>query len=268
MYTSNISNITQFGFKSQSGCFLYSDRLNQTIITTINDQNISSITITFISQNHREIQRIDMKNYIVERIKLLDDDNYNTERFYGLIGKQGEDWVRILPDIEYPEFAVEYIGNEQFVHYFREEANMAITKEGIIIMYSNIIDGILFTVQELVKIGKLEPCYRKMIIRHILFDVKFYYSPADKEIIRFEDSDIQSEEDRKFIYRDSSNKEKIYLDTICIFESFSPEKRKQMMFKIIYDELIQTSHRPNRYYDWCLDSEDQLRISKLFNCIR
>jgi hypothetical protein len=104
-----------------------------------------------------------------------------------------------------------------------------------------------------------------MIIRHIPFDVKFYYSPLDKEIIRFEDSDIQSE-DRKYII--NSQKDKLYLDTICIFESFSPEKRKQMMFKIIYDELIQTSHIPNRYYDWCLDSEDQLRISKLFNCIR
>jgi hypothetical protein len=264
MYTSNISNITQFGFKSQSGCFPYSDRLNQTIINAINDPNIPSPIVMCISQNHREMQRVNLKKYIVECTNLLDGYSYDKERFYGLIGKQGEDWVRIVPDIEYPEFAVEYIGNEQFVHYFREEASMAITKEGIIIMYSNIIDGILFTVQELVKIGKMEPCYRKMIIRHILFDVKFYYSPADKEIIKFEDSDIESEGDRKFIYRDSSNREKIYIDTIRIFESFSPETRKQIMFKMIYDELIQTSHIPNRYYDWCLDTEEQLRISKLF----
>ncbi len=121
---------------------------------------------------------------------------------------------------------------------------------------------VLFTINEILTIGKMAPHYRKMIIRHIPFDVKFYYSSTDKEIIRFEDSDVQSEEDRKYII--NPQKDKIYLDTIRVFESFSPEKRKQMMFKMFYDELIQTSHRPNRYYYWCLDTEDQLRISKLF----
>jgi len=264
MYTSNISNITQFGFKSQRGHFPYSDRLNRLILDTISDPNIHSITITCISTHHREIQRIDLKQYILERIRLLDDDMSDTERFYGLIGKQGEDWVRIVPNIEYPEFTVEYIGVEPYVHYFRAEASMAITKEGIIIMYSNIIDEILFTINEIRTIGKMEPRHRKITIRHIPFDVKFYYSSEDKDIVRFEDSDIQTEEDRKFIYRDTSNREKVYLDTIKVFVSFSPEKRKKIIFETIRDELIEKSYEPNRHYHWCLDEDDKKRISSLF----
>ena len=264
MYTSNISNITQFGFKSQSGCFPYSDRLNQTILNAISESNIPSPIVMCISQNHREIQRVNLKQYTVECTNLLDGYSYDKERFYGLIGKQGEEWVRIVPDIEYPEFTVEYIGAEPYVHYFREEASMAITKEGILVMYSDIFDGILFTVNEIRTIGKLEPCYRKMIIRHIPFDVKFYYSHSDKDIVRFEDSDIQTEEDRKFIYRDTSNREKVYLDTIKVFVSFSPEERKKIIFETIRDELIEKSYEPSRHFRWCLDEDDKKRISSLF----
>jgi hypothetical protein len=264
MYTSNISNITQFGFQNKQGCFPYSDRLNQIILDTISDPSIPTTIISCISPHHREIQRVNLKQYTVERVSLslLEDDNYDKERFYGLIGKQGEDWVRIVPDIEYPDFTVEYIGVEPYVHYFRTEDSMAITKEGIVMMCNYTSSEVLFTINEILTIGKMAPHYRKMKIRHIPFDVKFYYSPADKEIIKFEDCDIESEGDRKYII--NSQKDKIYLDTIRIFESFSPETRKHILFQTIYDELIQTSHRPNRYYDWCLDVHDQLRISKLF----
>jgi hypothetical protein len=279
MYTSKTAGITQFGFQDKRGYFPYSDRLNQIILDTISDPSIPTIIISCISPHHREIQRVNLKQYTVERVSLslLDDDNYDKERFYGLIGKQGEDWVRIVPDIEYPDFTVEYIGVEPYVHYFRTEDSMAITKDGILVMYS---DEILFTINEILTIGKMAPHYRKMIIRHIPFGVKFYYSPSDKEIKQFEDSDIQSEENdknpcsgsfqrkeeenRKFIYRDSSNKEKIYLNTIKVFVSFSPETRKKIIFEKIYDELIQKSYEPTRYYNWCLDEEDRLRISKLF----
>jgi hypothetical protein len=268
MYISDITGIIQFGFQNKQGCFPYSDRLNQIILDTISDPSIPTIIISCISPHHREIQRVNLKQYTVERVSLslLDDDNYDKERFYGLIGKQGEDWVRIVPDIEYPDFTVEYIGVEPYVHYFRTEDSMAITKEGIVMMCNYTSSEVLFTINEILTIGKMAPHYRKMTIRHILFDVKFYYSPIDKDIIRFDNSNIQCEEDRKYII--NPQKDKIYLDTIRIFESFSPETRKQMMFKMIYDELIQTSHIPYRYYDWCLDTEDQLRISKLFNCIR
>ena len=258
--------ITQFGFQNKQGCFPYSDRLNQIILDTISDPSIPTITISCISQHHREIQRVNLKQYIVERINLLDYDNYDKyyeERFYGLTGKKGEDWVRIVPDIEYPEFTVEYIGVEPYVHYFRTEANMAITKEGIITMYNDTSNEILFTINEIITIGKMEPRHRKMTIRHIPFDVKFYYSLADKDIVRFEDSDIQSELDRKFIYRDNS-KEKIYLDTIQVYVSFSPEERKKIIFETIRDELIQKSYEPSRYYNWCLDEEEKIRISSLF----
>lgn len=263
MYTSDISNITQFAFKSQTGCFPYSDRLNRLILDTINDPNIPSITITCISTHHREIQRVNLKQYTLERVRLLDDDMNDKERFYDLMGKQGKDWVRIVPDIEYPEFTVEYIGVEPYVHYFRTEANMAITKEGIITMYNDISNEILFTINEIITIGKMEPRHRKMTIRHIPFDVKFYYSSDDKYIVRFEDSDIQTEEDRKFIYR-ANSKEKIYLDTIKVFVSFSPEERKKIIFNTIRDELIQKSHEPSRHYRWCLDEDDKKRISSLF----
>ena len=140
---------------------------------------------------------------------------------------------------------------------------MAITREGIVTMYNNTSNEILFTINEIVTIGKMEPRHRKMTIRHIPFDLKFYYSSKDKEIVRFEDSDIQIESDRKFIYRDSS-KEKIYLDTIKVFVSFSPEERKKIIFETIRHELIQKSYEPSRYYNWCLDEDEKTRISSLF----
>jgi hypothetical protein len=260
------SGITKFGFQNKQGCFPYSDRLNQIILDTISDPSIPTITITCISSHHREIQRVNLKQYIVERINILDDDIYDKyyeQRFYGLTGKKGEDWVRIVPDIEYPEFTVEYIGVEAYVHYFRGEAGMAITREGVVTMYNHMSIEILFTINEISTIGKMEPRHRKMTIRHIPFDVKFYYSSKDKEIVRFEDSDIQSEFDRKFIYKDSS-KEKIYLDTIKVFVSFSPEERKKIVFESIRNELIQKSYEPSRYYNWCLDEDEKTRISSLF----
>jgi hypothetical protein len=260
MYTSDITGIVQFGIQTTHGFFPYTDRLNNIILNGIRE-NVQKITLTCITPYHREVHMVDIKNFIVERMYLLDGDTNNKERFYGLIGKRNEQWVRIVPDIEYPEFAIEYIGNEPYAHYFRIEAAMAVTNQGVVVMYSDNSQEVLFTVHELVKIGKMERCYRQLNIRHVPFDVKFYYSPADKNIMRFENSDIQSE-DRKYII--NSQKDKIYLDTIRIFESFSPETRKRMLFQTIYDELIQTTHIPNRYYDWCLDTEDRLRISKLF----
>ena len=185
------------------------------------------------------------------------------ERFYDLMGKQGKDWVRIVPDLEFPEFIVEYIGVEPYVHYFRAEASMAITKEGIVTMYNDMSSEILFTINEIITIGKMEPHYRKMTIRHIPFDVKFYYSSEDKDIVRFENSDIQTEEDRKFIYR-ANSKENIYLDTIKVFVSFSPEERKKIIFNTIRDELIEKSYEPSRHFRWCLDEEEKMRISSLF----
>jgi hypothetical protein len=260
-FTNDISNITQFGIQTPQGCFPYSDRLNQIILESIRE-NIKKVTITCISAYHREVHLVDTRNFIVERIHILDGDMNNKERFYGLIGKQSEKWVRIVPDIEYPEFAIEYFRNEEYVHYFRIEAAMAVTNEGVLVMYSDISKDVLFIVNELIKIGKMEKRYREMNIRHVPFDVKFYYSVVDKDIVRFEQSDIHTEEDIKYIL--NSKNDKIYLDTIRVFESFSPETRKRIFFKTIYDELIQKSYEPSRYYNWCLDTEDRFRISKLF----
>jgi hypothetical protein len=138
---------------------------------------------------------------------------------------------------------------------------MAVTNEGVLVMYSDNSKEVLFTVSELIRIGKMERHYRQINIRHVPFDVKFYYSPVDKDIVRFEQSDIHTE-NKKYIL--NSKNDKIYLDTIRVFESFSPKTRKRIFFQTIYDELIQKSYEPSRYYNWCLDTEDRFRISKLF----
>lgn len=262
MYTSDIHSVTQFGFQTYKGCFPYSNRLNEIILQSVRE-NTPSINITCISSFHREIQIIDLKNYIVERTSVLDDFVDTKQRYYNLIGKVDHHWVTIVPNIEYPEFVVEFIKNQRIVRYFRIEGAMAVTQDGVIIIYNDNNCEILFTVNEIIKIGKSE-LIRKMNIRYIPFDMKFYYSPSDKDIVTFTQTNILTdlESNNLFIYNSKQNK--VFLNTIKIFESFSPEKRKKILFETIQPELISRSHDPYRYFNWCLDEEDKLRIEKIF----
>jgi len=284
-YATDIREFSEFGFITDSRCYPYNQRTNQIIRESIvRDQ--ARIMSHYFGPLHQEVQEIDLQTYIIEKSMILQYDQ--TETFYGLLGKRGDDWIRLVPDLEYTEIVIEYMETKRddpnvnyteiiikkHVHYARVEGDRIMTKEGVLVGFpKNIQTHIdIHDPHMILQNGQLSRSNRKFIIRHVPFGVQYYYSPIDQNIMIVRKEDIiHSEKGSKSAsteecgsYLIDSRGEHVMLSSIQLFEVFSPEERKRQNFEKIREELIEKTHEPYRVFNWCYDEEDRSRISKNF----
>lgn len=285
IYDTDIRKFTEFGFITESRCYPYNERTNQIIRESIvRDQ--TRVMSHYFGPLHQEVQEIDLQTYIIEKSMILQYDQ--TETFYGLLGKRGDDWVRLVPDLEYTEMVIEYIDTKRddpnvnyteiiikkHVHYARVEGDRIMTKDGVLVGFpKNIQTHIdIHDTHMILKNAQLSRSNRKFIIRHVPYGVQYYYSPMDQNIMIVRKEDIiHSEKGSKSAsteqcgsYLIDSRGEHVMLSSIQLFEVFSPEERKRQNFEKIREELIEKTHEPCRVFNWCYDEEDRSRISSAF----
>ena len=263
MYSNDIKSFREFGFTCKDKTFPYSESINLAIVEAIH-HNQTRMTTYFFGPIHQEVQHIDFRTYLVEKSMTMQYDQ--NESFYGLSGKKGDEWFQIVPDIEYPEFVVEYTNNDKIVHSCRAEGIRMMTKTGVLVIrpkenFIKIQD--MHDPTTIRRMGQLCESNRRSTIHHIPFGVQYYYSKKNNIFVSIRKEDIHLVEERGPYIIDSDG-EKIMLASIELFEVFSPEERKRESFNQIRGELIEKSHHPDRFVDWCLDEEDRSRISRFF----
>lgn len=241
--SNDITGFKEFGYQTSSGVYSYSQNNNLNILIGI--RNSKSILINNITPSHREVHYIDLFNYIIEKSTILQDTYKDT--YFTLLGRQGEDWVKIVPDVDYPEAVIEFTGSEKTIHYVRIDNHSIVSKNGVIVVFGSKPISDFHDPNLILRISKMNQIERKgegVRLRHIPFGIRYYFSEKDMDMIEVDKNmDIKG---------------------LIIFESFSPEERKRKRFAEIRDELIERTHTPERYFDWCLDIEEKDRISKYF----
>jgi hypothetical protein len=173
------------------------------------------------------------------------------------------------PNVNYTEIII-----KKDVHYARVEGDRVMTKEGVLVGFPKNIQTHMdiHDPHMILKNGQLSRSNRKFIIRHVPYGVQYHYSLIDQNIMIVRKEDIiHSDKGSKSAsveecgpYLIDSRGEHVMLSSIELFEVFSPEERKRQNFEKIREELIEKTHEPRRFVDWCLDEEDRSRISSTF----